>query len=103
MAAEAVAGPVYSGAAGRIDFDPAARLFAGDSFTFVASLTKLITTTCLMQLVERALIGLDDDVRWRVPELATLQILRGFDADDAPILDDNVKPVTLRQVCPAHA
>ncbi|KAM4066836.1 beta-lactamase [Hirsutella rhossiliensis] len=91
-------GIVYSGAAGRIDFDPAARIFAGDSFTWVASLTKLVTTTCLMQLVERGAIGLDDDVRPRVPELAKLQILRGFDADDAPILEDNVKPVTLRML-----
>ncbi|EQL01339.1 beta-lactamase [Ophiocordyceps sinensis CO18] len=90
-------GPVYSGAAGRIDFDPAASAFAGDSFTWVASLTKLVTTTCLMQLVERGAVGLDDDVRPRVPELSQMQILRGFDADDSPILEDNVKPITLRQ------
>lgn len=52
-----------------------------------------------MQLVERGAVGLDDDVRPRVPELSQMQILRGFDAEDSPILEDNVKPITLRQVC----
>ncbi|PHH78277.1 hypothetical protein CDD83_3999 [Cordyceps sp. RAO-2017] len=91
-------GPLYTGAAGRIDFDVAAKAFAGDSFTWVASLTKLLTTTCLMQLVERGLADLDSDVRDLVPELGRLQILRGFDADDMPMLDDNVDPVTLRML-----
>lgn len=48
-----------------------------------------------MQIVERGLIQLDDDVRSLVPELANAQILRGFD-DDKPILESNVNPITLR-------
>ncbi|KJZ77279.1 hypothetical protein HIM_03600 [Hirsutella minnesotensis 3608] len=91
-------GVVYAGAAGRIDFDPAARAFAGDSFAYVASLTKLITTTCLMQLVERGDMALDNDLRGLVPELARMQILRGFDSDDRPILEDNDRPITLRML-----
>lgn len=59
-------------------------------------MTKIITTTCLMQLVERGSIGLDDDVRGRVPELDKMQILRGFTEQGCPILQDNVKPITLR-------
>ncbi|KND92680.1 Acyltransferase LovD [Tolypocladium ophioglossoides CBS 100239] len=93
-------GIAYTGAAGRIGFDAASRPFAGDSFTWVASLTKLVTTTCLMQLVERGRVALDEDVRGHAPELARMQILRGFDGGDAPILEDNVKPITLRQVAP---
>ncbi|KPM45688.1 hypothetical protein AK830_g782 [Neonectria ditissima] len=49
-----------------------------------------------MQIVERGLIGLDDDVRSLVPELDAMQILTGFDSDDKPILEDNTKPITLR-------
>jgi CubicO group peptidase (beta-lactamase class C family) len=49
-----------------------------------------------MQLVERGLIGLDDDARPHVPELAAMQILRGFDADEKPVLEDNETPITLR-------
>lgn len=89
-------GVVYSGAAGRIDFDTGSKLFQTDSFTWVASLTKIVTTTSLMQIIERGLVGLDDDVRPLVPELAAMQILRGFDADDKPILEDNARPITLR-------
>lgn len=89
-------GVVYSGAAGRIDFGTGAKLFQTDSFAWVASLTKIVTTTSLMQIIERGLIGLDDDVRPFVRELAAMQILRGFDADDKPILEDNARPITLR-------
>jgi CubicO group peptidase (beta-lactamase class C family) len=49
-----------------------------------------------MQLVERKAVGLDDDMKDLIPELAKMQILRGFDADDKPILEDNPKPITLR-------
>ena len=91
---------MYDGAAGRIGFDAGSEPFASDSFTYVASLTKLVTTTCLMQLVERGDVALGDDVRGCVPELGRLQILRGFDGNDAPILEDNDGPVTLRHVIP---
>lgn len=69
-------GIVYQGAAGRINFDTASRPFDVDSFTWLASVTKLVTATCVMQLVEAGTIGLDDDVRPLVPELGRLQILR---------------------------
>lgn len=59
-------------------------------------MTKIITATAIMQLVEKGLIKLDEDVRPLVPELAKMQILRGFDEDGKPILEDNVKPITLR-------
>lgn len=71
-------------------------MFDGDTCTWVASLTKLVTTTCLMQLVESNRIALDDDVRGLVPELAAMQILRGFTTEGQPILEDNVEPITLR-------
>lgn len=49
-----------------------------------------------MQLVESNRIALDDDVRGLVPELAAMQILRGFTTEGQPILEDNVEPITLR-------
>ncbi|RSL83048.1 hypothetical protein CEP52_016819 [Fusarium oligoseptatum] len=89
---------LFSGSSGRIDFDPNSRQFSTDTFTWMASMTKIITITCFMQLVERGEIGLDDDVRPRVPELAKMQILRGFDDNDKPILEDNTKPITFRHL-----
>ncbi|OHE94974.1 beta-lactamase [Colletotrichum orchidophilum] len=91
-------GTLYSNAAGRIDFPLEARPWSLDTFTFVASLTKVITSTAVMQLVEQGRLGLDDDMRKIVPELGGMQILRGFDENDKPILEDNTKPITLRML-----
>lgn len=74
----------------------ASKPFDRDSVCWVASLTKIITVTSIMQIVERGLVALDDSVEHLVPELAAMQILRGFDAEDRPILEDNSTPITLR-------
>ncbi|KAK2001714.1 beta-lactamase [Colletotrichum falcatum] len=91
-------GVLYSSSSGRIGFSADSRPWAADTFTYVASMTKLITCTAVMQLVERGVLALDDDMRGLVPRLAAMQILRGFDADDQPILEDNTTPVTLRML-----
>lgn len=87
---------IYTGSAGRIGFDIGSKPFRTDSFVWMASLTKIITVTSIMQVVEHGLVGLDDDVRPLIPELAAMQVLRGFDAKGKPILEDNTKPITLR-------
>jgi CubicO group peptidase (beta-lactamase class C family) len=76
---------------------PGSAGFTPRSFTWIASSTKIITATALMQLVERGLVGLDDDVRPHVSQLAEMQVLKGFDGDK-PILENNTKPITLRCV-----
>ncbi|KAI5457414.1 beta-lactamase/transpeptidase-like protein [Mariannaea sp. PMI_226] len=91
-------GIIYDGSAGRIDFDVDSKPFQTDSFCWMASVTKIITITCVLQIVERDLIKLEDDVRPLIPELAAMQILRGFDSEDRPILEDNTKPITLHML-----
>jgi CubicO group peptidase (beta-lactamase class C family) len=39
-------------------------------------MTKLVTAVAVMQLVERGVVSLDDDIREKVPELAGIQILQ---------------------------
>lgn len=63
-----------------------------------ASMTKLVTATCCMQIVDKGLIGLDDDVRPLVPQLANAKILRGFVGADIPYLEENTAPITLRYI-----
>ena len=63
---------------------------------WLASITKIITVTCLLQLVERGLVSLFEDLRIRVPELGGLQILRGFNEDGTAQLENNTEPITLR-------
>ncbi|XWW94372.1 hypothetical protein V2A60_002315 [Cordyceps javanica] len=89
---------LYSGAAGRIGLDAASPAFSADSFTWIASMTKVVTAVCLMQLVERGLVNLDDDVRPRFAEMQTVQVLRGFEEDGTPLLEANTEPITLRML-----
>lgn len=49
-----------------------------------------------MKLVEEGMLALDQDLRPLVPELNSLQILRGFDDDGEPRVEKNTAPVTLR-------
>jgi CubicO group peptidase (beta-lactamase class C family) len=69
-----------------------------DSVVWIASMTKPITSAGVMQLVEQGRIGLDDAVgRW-VPELASVQVLEGFDAAGSPRLRAPKRPITLRHL-----
>src|SRR5258708_16344708 len=61
-------------------------------------MTKPITSAGVMQLVEQGRIGLDDVMgRW-VPELASAQVLQGFDATGSPRLRAPKRPITLRHL-----
>jgi CubicO group peptidase (beta-lactamase class C family) len=90
---------IYQGASGRADFPLDAASYNDETPTMIMSLTKLITATAILQLVEKSLISLDQDLRELVPELARLQLLKGFDESDHPILENNTKPITLRYAC----
>ncbi|KAL2258075.1 hypothetical protein VTK26DRAFT_8747 [Humicola hyalothermophila] len=91
-------GILYQGSAGRTRLAADSPPFTPDSITWIASMTKLVTVTCIMQLVERGLLALDADLRPLVPELAAAQILKGFRDSGEPILVDNPNPVTLRHL-----
>lgn len=88
---------IHEGVAGRTGVSVGSPAFALDSSGWIASMTKLITATALMQIVEKKLIGLDDDVRQLVPELAAAQILKPILTDDDEIrLHSNGNAITLR-------
>ncbi|KAJ3499070.1 hypothetical protein NLG97_g630 [Lecanicillium saksenae] len=89
---------LYSGAAGRNGLDAASPAFSADSFTWIASMSKVVTAVCLMQLVERDLVKLDDDLRPKFPEMQAVKVLRGFKDDGEPILEENTEPITLRML-----
>ncbi len=59
-------------------------------------MTKLVTVVAAMHAVDHGVWTLDDDMRLLVPELQKMQILRGFDESDQPILEANTEPITLR-------
>jgi CubicO group peptidase (beta-lactamase class C family) len=87
----------YSGAFGT--HDSVSNLpVALDSIFAIASMTKAITSVGAMQLVEQGKMTLDEPASKHLPELATLQILDGFDGAGKPILRPAATPVTLRQL-----
>ncbi|KAB5585231.1 beta-lactamase/transpeptidase-like protein [Coniochaeta sp. 2T2.1] len=86
---------IYEGSSGRSDFPLDAAPYDADTPTMIMSLSKLISATAVLQLVEKGLITLDEDVRPIVPALAKLQLLKGFEGDK-PILAENTQPITLR-------
>jgi len=69
-----------------------------DSVFWIASMTKAITATAAMQLVEQGKLELDEPVGKLLPDLASPKVLEGFDANGAPKLRPAKRPITLRHL-----
>lgn len=67
-----------------------------DDVFMLASQTKLLATISALQVVEKELIGLDEDVSPHLPELGAQPILLGFDENDKPKIQKRKNPITLR-------
>jgi CubicO group peptidase (beta-lactamase class C family) len=90
-------GPVYQGAFGRRTLADGPAMTA-DSVFWIASMTKAITSTAAMQLVEQGKLSLDRPIAEVLPELAAPQVLEGFDAAGEPKLRPARRPITLRHL-----
>jgi methyl acetate hydrolase len=90
-------GPVYQGAFGRRNLPDGAAMTA-DTVFWIASMTKAITSTAVMQLVEQGKLGLDQPIAGLLPELAAPQVLEGFDPAGEPKLRPARRPITLRHL-----
>ena len=69
-----------------------------DTVGAIASMTKAITGAAVMQLVEQGRLDLDAPAETYCAELATPQVLEGFDDAGQPILRDARSQVTLRNL-----
>ena len=87
---------LYSGAFGTCDSSGVP--VTADSIFSIASMTKAITTTAALQLVEQGKVKLDEPVSKYLPKLANLQVLDGFDADGKLRLRPAKTPVTLKHL-----
>jgi methyl acetate hydrolase len=68
-----------------------------DAVGWIASMSKLVTSVGAMQLVEKGLIKLDDDVGKFVPQLSNMDIVTG--AEDGQLkMRKQSKPITLRSI-----
>jgi methyl acetate hydrolase len=87
----------YTGAFGKRDSVSGVDVKPNSIFA-IASMTKAITTTAAMQLVEQGKVMLHEPVSKYLPELGKLDVLTGFDAAGKPILKPATKPVTLHHL-----
>jgi CubicO group peptidase (beta-lactamase class C family) len=69
-----------------------------DTVMWIASMTKPVTGSPAMQLVEQGKIGLDDPAAKIIPELGTVKVLDGWDANGQPRLREPKTAITLRHL-----
>jgi len=85
-------GVIYQSAFGVADVSTG-RPLTTDALFRIASMTKAVTSTALMQLIEQGRISLDDPADKYLPELAGLKVLEKFDAATG---DYSVRPAQKR-------
>jgi len=90
-------GVLYEGAFGTREVGKDAPMTL-DTVVWIASMTKAITATAAMQLVENGKLGLERPASEVVPELAAAKVLEGFDAAGKPRLRAPKRPITLRHL-----
>ena len=88
---------IYQGAFGKRDLSKPDAM-TPDSVFWIASMTKAITTAGAMQLVEQGKLSLDAPIGKLLPDLASPQVLEGFDAKGEPKLRPASRPITLRHL-----
>jgi methyl acetate hydrolase len=88
---------IYQGAFGKRDLSKTDDMTT-DSVFWIASMTKAVTTVGAMQLVEQGKLELDAPIGTLLPDLASPQVLDGFDAKGEPKLRPAKGAITLRQL-----
>src|SRR5215471_2619377 len=90
-------GTIYEGGFGsRILGEPAE--MTSDTVVWIASMTKALTGTAAMQLVEQGKLELDAPASSVLPELGEAVVLEGFDEDGQPRTRAPKRPITLRHL-----
>jgi len=91
-------GVIYQGAFGVADV-ASGRALAQDALFRIASMTKPVTSTAAMQLIEQGKLALEDPVEKYLPEMAKLPVFDSFDAKTGNYhLHISSKPITVRHV-----
>jgi CubicO group peptidase (beta-lactamase class C family) len=88
---------IYEGAFGKRDLSKSDAMTA-DSVFWIASMTKAVTAAGAMQLVEQGKLSLDAPIASVLPDLASPQVLEGFDAKGEPKLRPAKSAITLRHL-----
>src|SRR5213593_1113110 len=90
-------GVLYEGAFGTREVGKNAPMTL-DTVVWIASMTKAITATAAMQLVEKGKLSLERPASETVAELGQARVLDGWDAAGKPRLRTPKRPITLRHL-----
>ncbi|WP_428120628.1 serine hydrolase domain-containing protein [Candidatus Poriferisodalis sp.] len=90
-------GEICSGTAGTRGADSDVAM-TNDTVCWIASMTKALTGTAAMQLVEQGKLSLDGPAAETLPLLDELDVLTGFDGDGNPVTRARNGDITLRQL-----
>jgi methyl acetate hydrolase len=88
---------IYQGAFGKRDLSKDDAM-TPDSVFWIASMTKAITAAGAMQLIEQGKLSLDAPIAKVLPDLASPQVLEGFDGNGEPKLRPAKGTITLRHL-----
>ncbi|HUL63216.1 MAG TPA: serine hydrolase domain-containing protein, partial [Burkholderiaceae bacterium] len=90
-------GAIYQGAYGRRAADQPGEMTV-DTVGWIASMTKALTATAAMQLVEQGRLDLDRSAADWIADLRSPRVLEGFDSAGRPRTRPATKPITLRHL-----
>jgi methyl acetate hydrolase len=90
-------GTIYEGGFGKRVLGQDAQM-TPDTIVWIASMTKALTGTAAMQMVEQGKLELDAPASRWLPELGKVQVLEGFDDSGEPRLRAPKRPITLRHL-----
>lgn len=90
-------GTIYEGGFGSRTLGTSTEM-TPDTVVWIASMTKALTGTAAMQLVEQGKLALDTPASEVVPELGKVGVLEGFDADGQPRTRAPQRAITLRHL-----
>ncbi|KAK4153191.1 hypothetical protein C8A00DRAFT_34080 [Chaetomidium leptoderma] len=88
----------YSFSHGPTSLQPGSPPITPTTLLTMASLSKLITSICILNLVQGNILKLDEDITEYVPTLASQPILIGFNSDGQPLYMPRTKPITVRNL-----
>jgi CubicO group peptidase (beta-lactamase class C family) len=90
-------GLIYEGASGHANPQTGTAM-TPDTVFWLLSMTKAITATACMQLIEQGKLSLDQPAGDILPELKSPQVLEGFDASGQPKLRPARNTITVRRL-----
>lgn len=97
VAATDKTGAIFQATAGRRSLD-APDAMQADSIFWIASMTKAVTTTAALQLVEAGKLSLDAPIGGLLPDLAQPMVLEGFAEDGKALTRPARNAITLRHL-----